>query len=134
MRGLSIFFVTLSLVALPFITAMNTTLAQEEATSLVASCEGSDCSFCHLLDLVNKIIKWIVVVMVGIIVIIFALGGMMMVISAGDTGKVSKGKGMMLDSVVGFLILLCSYVIVDTFIKVFVPTESEFGPWNTITC
>ena len=56
-----------------------------------------------------------------------------MVMSGGSTEGVSEAKGMMTNAVIGFIILLGAWLIVDTVLKT-VMKEGTIGPWNEIAC
>lgn len=76
---------------------------------------------------------WFIQTMTIVIALIFAWGGMEMVMSGGDEGKVHHGKEKMTNSIVGFIILLSAWLVVDTVLKTFV-TGAELGVWNAIQC
>ena len=101
----------------------------------VVPCGGTNepvCQACHIVQLGQKLLEWFIGIMASVIALIFAIGGMKMVMSGGSEG-VSEAKSMMTNSVIGFIILLSSYLVVDTLMKLFVD-ESKFGTWNEIQC
>lgn len=63
----------------------------------------------------------------------FAWGGMQMVVSRGEASGISHGREMMWNALVGFVILLTSWLIVDTFLKMFM-SGASYGVWNEIQC
>lgn len=95
-------------------------------------CEGPDCQACHIVQLGQKTITWFISLAAGITALVFAIGGLKMVMAGGDTGSVSSARQMMTNAVVGFVILLASFLIIDTALKLF--TGNKLGPWNTIQC
>lgn len=102
------------------------------ADSLVP-CSGPDCQACHLVQLGNNLLVWFIGFVSSIIFLVFVIGGLKMVMSAGNEGGVSEAKGMMTSAVIGFVILLAAWLIVDTVLKMFVD-EGKLGVWNEIQC
>lgn len=96
-------------------------------------CDGPECQACHFVQLGQKIITWLVSISAGIIALMFAWGGMQFVMSAGSSEGISKGKAKMTDALIGFVILLASWLIVDTFLKMFM-SGASYGVWNEIQC
>ena len=104
-----------------------------EAVGGIVPCDGIHCQACDLVQLGQNLIFWFIKAMAAVIALIFAWGGMKMVMSAGNTEGVSEAKGMMTNAVIGFIILLAAWLIVDTILKA-VTNEGTLGPWNEITC
>ncbi len=128
------FFLTLLiLTGVVFIT--QTALAQG-----LVPCQGPECQTCSLVELANRIIKWLVGFLSAAGALIFAYGGFLMVTSAGDMGKVSHAKELMTNVVVGLVIFLSGYLVVDTVLKTLLNKSilgdetSAYGPWNKIQC
>jgi hypothetical protein len=96
-------------------------------------CEGSACRACDLVQMFQGIIEWFIATMASLIAIMFIWGGLKMVMSAGNSGEVSKAKGIMTNSIIGFIILLAGWLIVDTALK-YTVKSSVYGVWNKIEC
>ncbi len=96
------------------------------------------CRACDFVVMAQKIMVWFVAVSASIVALMFALGGMKMVMSAGNTGKVSEGKEMMTNSVIGFLILLGAWLIVNTILVTVMKGGQGDGNaveiWGMIEC
>jgi hypothetical protein len=98
-------------------------------------CSGPDCQACHFVELGQNIITWFISIMASIIALVFAIGGFKMLTSAGDTGAVSDAKSMMTNSVIGFVILLSAWLIVNTIMVNIVPSgQLGNGSWFSIQC
>jgi hypothetical protein len=97
-------------------------------------CSGTTCSACHFVALANKIIAWLI----GILAIIFAAmmvwSGFRLVISGGNEAAKTAAKSSLTNAVVGILIVLGAWVLIDTIMKTLVKEDSGFGPWNSIPC
>ncbi len=96
-------------------------------------CEGVGCKACDFVSLGNNILKWFVAIMAGIISLMFALGGFTLLMSGGNSGKVSEGKEMMTNAIIGLLIVLSAWLIVNTIFKTVVG-GSISGNWYEIKC
>ena len=104
------------------------------ATGLVP-CDGPDCGSCELVTLASKILTFFIEVTVSIGAVMFVIGGLTMVMSAGDPGKVSKGKEMMSNAVIGLVIVLSAWLLMDTALKMVVGEDSQtYGVWKKISC
>ena len=108
------------------------------------------CQVCHVIELGQRIINFLVGIASFLAVGLFAYAGWLMLSAAGDTGKVSTAHGIFTNVVVGMVIVLAGWLIVDTVMKwTFQGTTDEekgsplyeqakkdwkFGPWNEIKC
>ncbi len=98
-------------------------------------CDGVDCSTCHIVTTVNGVVKWLVQIMVVLAGLILAWAGFTMVTSGGSSEKISHAKEMMVNALIGFIILLSAWLVVDTILKALVgETLPGYGPWNEIQC
>jgi hypothetical protein len=105
----------------------------------IVPCSGPDCTACSVMQLGQNILTWFIRVMALVIAVVFAVGGFKMVMAGGDTGKVSEARGMMTNAVIGFVILLAAWLIVDTVMKTFINPNvmgegKTYGPWYKIQC
>lgn len=96
-------------------------------------CDGPDCQACHLVQLGDNILDFLVTISVGIGAIMFAVAGFRMVFSAGDVSQVTAARSMMTNVVIGFVILLAAWLIVDTIMKTFVGNKLGY-PWHSVQC
>jgi hypothetical protein len=107
-------------------------------------CDGTDCSACHLAIMANTIIKWLI----GILFLIFAglmfVAGFGLITSAGNVSAKEAAKSKFTNAIIGILIVLASWLIVDTIMKAMLkgdPGDEKtvghiegYGPWSQITC
>lgn len=97
---------------------------------------GTACQACHLVEMGQRFIDWVITTMTSVIILIFAWGGLKMVMSQGGE-SVSEAKRMMTHAIVGFLIILSAWMIIDTALKYLINDpehEQQFGMWNEIKC
>jgi len=98
----------------------------------VVPCDGPGCRACDVVILGQNLLMWFIGIMASIIALMFAWGGMQMVMSAGNTGAVSAGKEKMTNAVIGLVIILGAWLIVDTVLKVVM--GGNIGVWNEVEC
>lgn len=105
------------------------------AAGLVPECgSNSDpCQFCHVIQLVNNVVRWLVVVLTTIAALLFAWAGFRMVVSGGNSEALTYAKNIFYNVSIGFLIVLAGWLIVDTVMKALL-TGQAYGMWNTIQC
>ena len=104
------------------------------ASAAIVPCNGPDCTPCDVAKLAQNILTFLVEISVILATIGIAWSGLRyMVMSGGDEGAVRQAKEMFTNVVVGLVIVLAAWLIVDTVIKLFV-NQSVIGPWNQIQC
>ena len=81
---------------------------------------GNACtSVCDLVDTVANVIYFGIGVVIWIITpIMFAISGIMFMISRGNPEGTSQAKKMITGTVIGLLVVICAYIIVYTFVNV----------------
>lgn len=102
---------------------------------------GEQCQACHAVELAQNIINFLVYIASFLAVLIFSWAGLIYVTAAGNPGKIGRAHQMFTDVMVGILIVLAGWLVIDTVMKtLFVGsdldtgTEQTFGPWNEIQC
>ena len=98
-------------------------------------CGGPDqepCTICDLWHLSDHLINFIIFALMGPLVILALVwGGFTYLTSNGDPKKVSQGTSMITGAVIGLVISLAAWLIVDTVIKTL--AKGEFSAaWNEI--
>jgi hypothetical protein len=96
-------------------------------------CSGPDCNVCSLVALGQHILTFLIEIGVAIAAIGFAVAGYYMVTSGGDPGQVTKARTIFTNVLIGFIILLAAWLIVDTVMKMLVDNQ-KLGPWNELIC
>ena len=61
----------------------------------------------------------------------FVYGGVMMLISAGNSEQVSKAKGIIMAAIIGLVIVFVSYIIVSFVISALGAQNTAVGNWNS---
>lgn len=129
------FFLALLLVLSPTIAAASTPFGG------FVTCEGAGCSACNFVDMINIIIKWLL----GFVFVIFAVlmvsAGFGLVTSGGNQSALDSAKSKFQNAIVGIIIILAAWLIVDTVMKGLVKGDGDlggtftgFGPWSEVQC
>ncbi|MCR4285906.1 MAG: pilin [Candidatus Kaiserbacteria bacterium] len=118
---------------LAFLVIAGPVLVYGEEPKRIVPCDGPDCRACDFIQLGQNIINWFIKISASVIALTFAWGGMKMVMSGGDTGAVSSARSIMTNSVIGLVILLGSWLIVNTILNLLVKDEYK-GKWYEIQC
>lgn len=73
-----------------------------------------NCTLMHLFELIKNIMNWLLWYG-GIFAALFiACGGIMMLISRGNPGQITKAKLWITYAVIGLLIVFCAWLIINT--------------------
>lgn len=78
-----------------------------------AECSGGNCSLNTFIQLGVNVSNIILGLVGSLTLAMFVYGGVILIISGGNSERISKGKEIILGSVVGLLIVFGSYVIID---------------------
>ena len=109
-----------------------------EAQGLVP-CKISQCHICDIAQLLDNITRFFItyVALPGS-ALLFALGGIMLLISGTSEQRRTQGKTIIWRTVIGIVIILLAWTFVDTLIKTLTGSSNSlttgapggFGPWN----
>src|SRR3989338_4716466 len=98
-------------------------------------CDGPECQACHFVEMGQRILNFFVMIAVSIAVLMIAIGGLQMVVSGGNESKVNQAKGIMTNAIIGLVVVLAAWLIVDTIMKNFFRVPGAgYGGWNQIQC
>lgn len=89
---------------------------------------------CEAVELANNVIKFLFAMSTLFAVIVFVYAGFLMVSSRGDVGQVQKAKGMFTNVIIGFVIMLAAFLIVNTVLGMLLGTGSKALNWQTLEC
>ena len=100
-------------------------------------CSGTTCSACHIATLANTFISWLI----GAVMVLFAVlminAGFRLVTSQGNPAALSDAKDKFVNAIVGLIIVLSAWLIVDTLMRGLVGNNGQvtgYGPWSQIQC
>lgn len=80
---------------------------------LVPSCEGNECGFEELLLLIDNIINWLLIISSSVAALLFAWAGWLYISARGDPGQMKKANSIFWKVIVGLVIILSAWLIVD---------------------
>lgn len=92
---------------------------------------GVECNLCTFAELIQNIINLTVYLAVVGCALLVAYAGWLMLSAGGNTSQYANGKKIFGNAVVGLIIILGGWLVVDTILKS-VLDEGKFGPWNRI--
>jgi hypothetical protein len=81
--------------------------------------KSGDCSVCDLIQVVINVGTFIFAIVGAIALLFLVIGGFFMLISAGESAKIAKGKKIMVNSIIGLLITLSAYSFVVLFVGIY---------------
>jgi hypothetical protein len=122
-----VFCATFLLVTAPFLASAQ--------IPVIVPCDGvgpKACTVCHLATLAQNILNAVIFIAVFASAFLFAYAGWLYLTNEAIGGQ-QKAKSLFTDVTIGFVIILGSWLFVDTLMKVLVGESiSGFGPWNSI--
>jgi hypothetical protein len=77
----------------------------------------SMCTLCDLIRGMRIIIDYLMKIAIGVALLAMSIGGVMYVVSAGDTGLIDKAKGAIKNAAIGFVIIFAGFLIINTTIE-----------------
>lgn len=101
------------------------------AQGLVPQC-GASCDWCHFMELVNNLVEWLIVMLSIVAVIGLVIAGFRLVTSGGNTSAWEGAKSMFTSVVVGIIIVLAAWLMVDTVLRML--TGSGINGWLPDDC
>ena len=136
---LSLLLIFILSIALPF------AVYAAESTGLVTCGLMSSKTLCNICDLVilfqtlvNKANSYFAFPLAALML---GYGGFLMVLSGfqgGNAGLYTKGTKVLTNTLIGIIIIFCSWLAIDTLLKTVGAyqhnTTGNFGPWNVIEC
>ena len=99
-------------------------------------CSGLDCKPCDLFVGFVNVINFLVFTITPIAAAIMAvIAGFILIFGGSETAK-TMGKKMLTNTVIGLVIVLCSWLIVNTIIRAIGRGVGGWSPagWNQIQC
>ncbi len=94
------------------------------------------CNFCDALIATQNVIMFLFEIAIPIAVAMIAYGAIRMMISAGSEEQVRNARHIMTSAVIGLVIALSAWVIVNTVVHVLARNvgDIDFRIWNRISC
>lgn len=101
-------------------------------------CEGAGCSACDFVSMANTILVWLIGLLFVVFAVIAAVAGFGMVTSGGNPQALSDAKAKMMNAVVGIVIVLAAWLLVDTVMRGLLKGGEGkidgFALWSEVKC
>jgi hypothetical protein len=72
------------------------------------------CTLCDMIKGFNAIIQYIMKIAIGVALLALAIGGVMYVVSAGESAAMETAKSTIKNAAIGFVIIFAAFLIVNT--------------------
>ena len=98
---------------------------------------GNPCNVCHLFQLISNVANFIVKdITAPLAGLLFLIGGIMMIAAGGSEERFKKGKQIFVNTVIGAVIVLASWLIINTLINALGASAPGFDPssWWRVNC
>ncbi len=93
------------------------------------------CQSCHVVELVNRVVTWLVMFLGTIAAIIIVYAGFKLVTSGGSSHAKEDAKALIQNMFIGYVIVLAGWLLIDTAMKMLlVDGETALGVWNQVEC
>jgi hypothetical protein len=115
----------LPLVAFILLTAP--TLVSAQGLASFAGCTGTDCSACNVVSMTNELIKWLIGITFMLFAVLCAWAGFGLVTSGGNQGELDAAKDKFTNAIIGLIIILSAWLIVDTIMRGLVGNDENPG-------
>ena len=94
-----------------------------------------ECQACHLVALGQNILNFLIIIAIALAVVLVAIAGFRMVIAGSNAGQITSARNQLTETIIGLMVLLASWLIVDTLLTYFFAEDRVYGrPWETIQC
>ncbi len=101
-------------------------------------CGGHDepaCQTCYVVQLINGVIAWLVMILGTVAAIIIVYAGFKLVTSGGNRHAKEEAKSLITNLIIGYVIVLAGWLLVDTGMKMLlIDGETRLGMWNQLSC
>jgi hypothetical protein len=116
--------------------------AQGPGLAQLAQCSGTDCTACNVVHLANGVIKWLIGFLFVVFAVLVAIAGVRLVISGGNSRALDDAKDTFINAIIGFIIILSAWLIVDTIMRGLIGNEGRLGTgdvsgwlfWSEVEC
>lgn len=126
---------TAALLVIVFFIAPSVALAANTLPGQIVpdSCNkvGGCQSVCDLATIAQNVLNTGIYIAVFLSAILFAWAGWLYLTSVAGS-EVSRAKSIFFDVIVGLVIILAGWLVVDTLMRTLVGNGGSFGPWNKI--
>lgn len=98
----------------------------------ICTCPGSAPNWGCVLQVFQSLINVGVAVAFVVLVLLIAYAGFRLMTAGSNPGARTQARNLILNAVVGIVVVLAAWLIVDFVMKAVYREPAEFGPWNAI--
>lgn len=89
---------------------------------------GLNCSATSVNGLIRTVINWLLAIAFALAVLFLIIGGFWFITSAGNEETAEKGKSTAINAIIGIVIIVLSYVIINVVANLVSNTNSTSAP------
>lgn len=105
------------------------------AYAQLVPCDGLSCDLCSVGQLIQNVINFLVGISIPIAVAMFGWAGILMFAFPEEPAKREAGKRVFSSVFIGFILVLCGWLVVQTILSVLVKDDFWIGgKWNNLQC
>ncbi|MFT5832363.1 MAG: hypothetical protein ACI9SY_000750 [Candidatus Paceibacteria bacterium] len=100
-------------------------------------CSGIDCSACDIAVIANTFISWLIGAVMVLFAVLMVIAGFGLVTSGGNPDALNTAKSKFTNAIIGLIIVLSAWLIVDTLMKALVGESGQVSgnlAWSEIQC
>ena len=138
-----LFFIFLAVACMGITSLQTVSAAETTGIAQLAQCSGADCSACNVVYMANGLITWLIGILCVIFAVILAIAGVKLVTSGGNASALDAAKSSFTNAIIGFLIVLSAWLIIDTIMRGLIGNEGRLDNggeisgwlfWSEVTC
>ena len=129
---MKIFLYSLILLAATSIFWWTSPVYAQTGLAQLAGCTGVDCSACNVVSMANGLITWLIGILFVVFAVLLAVAGVRLVTSGGNHHALDEAKSTFTNAIIGFMIILAAWLIVDTIMRALVGTDERPGQIGSI--
>lgn len=138
-----LFFIFLAVACMGITSLQTVSAAETTGIAQLAQCSGADCSACNVVYMANGLITWLIGILCVIFAVILAIAGVKLVTSGGNASALDAAKSSFTNAIIGFLIVLSAWLIIDTIMRSLIGNEGRLDNggeisgwlfWSEVTC
>ena len=94
----------------------------------------SSCGTCEFVQLINNIISFLVTFASIAATLLIIFGGFKLVVSAGNVSAKQGAKETIVNTLIGYVIILAAFLIINTGLGILLPGDSPALGWQRVQC
>ena len=104
------------------------------AQGIAQVCDGIECNACHVVDLIQNIINFVLGLSIPIAVGLVSWAGILYFTSAANPGNITKARAIFRSAIIGFIVALSAFLVVETILHAILDEDYFPQGWNQVTC